>query len=489
MIGREVFGYRVEELIGRGSFASVYKVKKENESGTYVRALKHIVIPEKTQYLKIWNAMGKNTEKTEQYFENVFQETMQEIQLMHAFTENGVRNIVPCYENDVICQENPKRYEIFLLMEYLTPLSLYISQNDLVLNDVFELGTQILDALEICHKNGVMHRDIKEENIFRNEKGIYKLGDFGVAKKFHGEENAFSVKGTTDYMAPEVLQNQKSYNESVDLYSLGMVLYRMMNHMRSPFLPPYPETFDSENEKEAQKRRLQGETVPLPDAADPAFGKVLRKALAPASERFLSAEDFQRELRKVVKATSEEKKNRSVMMVQNKIPIQKESSLAGKKTKIRKSAVILSMVCLLAGGTVLQRYEKQNTWRQECNRWEQETIFPFDCISTDMTEKNMQDYFGKRFSKGTDQQYYLEMEGNAVSGYVNIKFQKNKWESISYSFLIQEENWKQICQRFYQISDKEMKAWPCQIRKDSVQVVMNYEQNAGKASLFIKRLS
>ena len=51
MIGREVFGYRVEELIGKGSFASVYKVKKENESGTYVRALKHIVIPEKTQYL------------------------------------------------------------------------------------------------------------------------------------------------------------------------------------------------------------------------------------------------------------------------------------------------------------------------------------------------------------------------------------------------------------------------------------------------------
>ena len=62
MIGREVFGYRVEELIGKGSFASVYKVKKENESGTYVRALKHIVIPEKTQYLKIWNAMGKDTE-------------------------------------------------------------------------------------------------------------------------------------------------------------------------------------------------------------------------------------------------------------------------------------------------------------------------------------------------------------------------------------------------------------------------------------------
>lgn len=488
MIGREVFGYRVEELIGKGSFASVYKVKKENESGTYVRALKHIVIPEKTQYLKIWNAMGKDTEKTEQYFENVFQETMQEIQLMHAFTENGVRNIVPCYENDVIRHENPKRYEIFLLMEYLTPLSIYISQNELVLNNVFDLGIQILDALEICHENGVMHRDIKEENIFRNEKGVYKLGDFGVAKMFHGEESASSVKGTTDYMAPEILQNKKSYNESVDLYSLGMVLYRIMNHMRSPFLPPYPETFDSEDEKEAQKRRLQGETVPLPDAADPAFGKVLRKALAPASERFARAEDFRRELLKVIKATSEEKKNSSVMAIRNGNTIQKEQSASRKKNKIWKRAVILSIVCLLFGGAA-QLYGQRRVWTQKCNRWEQATIFPFDCISTDMTEKDMQRYFGKRFSKGTDQQYYLEMEGNAVSGYVNIKFRKNQWDSISYSFLTQEENWKQICQNFYQTSDKEITEWPCQIRKDNVQVVMDYDLKAGKASLFIRRLS
>lgn len=488
MIGREVFGYRVEELIGKGSFASVYKVKKENESGTYVRALKHIVIPEKTQYLKIWNAMGKDTEKTEQYFENVFQETMQEIQLMHAFTENGVRNIVPCYENDVIRHENPKRYEIFLLMEYLTPLSVYISQNELVLNDVFELGIQILDALEICHENGVMHRDIKEENIFRNEKGVYKLGDFGVAKMLHGEESASSVKGTADYMAPEILQNKKGYNESVDLYSLGMVLYRIMNHMRSPFFPSYPETFDSEDEKEAQKRRLQGETVPLPDAADPAFGKVLRKALAPESERFARAEDFRRELLKVIKATSEEKKNSSVMAIRNGNAIQKKQSLSRKKSKIWKRIVILSIVCLLLGGAA-QLYGQRHVWIQKCNRWEQATIFPFDCISTDMTEKDMQRYFGKRFSKGTDQQYYLEMEGNAVSGYVNIKFGKNQWDSISYSFLTQEENWKQICQNFYQTSDKEITEWPCQIRKDNVQVVMDYDPKAGKASLFIRRLS
>lgn len=63
MIGREVFGYRVEELIGKGSFASVYKVKKENESGTYVRALKHIVIPGENAVFENLECNGKGYRK------------------------------------------------------------------------------------------------------------------------------------------------------------------------------------------------------------------------------------------------------------------------------------------------------------------------------------------------------------------------------------------------------------------------------------------
>ena len=131
MIGQKVLGYRVEELIGRGSFATVYKVKKENESGTYVRALKRIIIPDEEQYRRIWNAMGHDKRKTDLYFQNVFEETMQEIQLMHAFTENGVKNVVACYENDVIRHMDPIQYEIYILMEYLTPLSDYICNHNL----------------------------------------------------------------------------------------------------------------------------------------------------------------------------------------------------------------------------------------------------------------------------------------------------------------------------------------------------------------------
>lgn len=225
MIGQKVLGYRVEELIGRGSFATVYKVKKENESGTYVRALKRIIIPDEEQYRRIWNAMGHDKRKTDLYFQNVFEETMQEIQLMHAFTENGVKNVVACYENDVIRHMDPIQYEIYILMEYLTPLSDYICNHDLNVEELIDIGVQILDALEVCHANHIIHRDIKEANIFVTPNGIYKLGDFGVAAIQNEQRFVSSIKGTAGYMAPEVYHKSEKYDESVDLYSLGIVLY------------------------------------------------------------------------------------------------------------------------------------------------------------------------------------------------------------------------------------------------------------------------
>ena len=223
MIGQKVLGYRVEELIGRGSFATVYKVKKENESGTYVRALKRIIIPDEEQYRRIWNAMGHDKRKTDLYFQNVFEETMQEIQLMHAFTENGVKNVVACYENDVIRHMDPIQYEIYILMEYLTPLSDYICNHDLNVEELIDIGVQILDALEVCHANHIIHRDIKEANIFVTPNGIYKLGDFGVAAIQNEQRFVSSIKGTAGYMAPEVYHKSEKYDESVDLYSLGIV--------------------------------------------------------------------------------------------------------------------------------------------------------------------------------------------------------------------------------------------------------------------------
>ena len=86
MIGKEILGYRVDEKIGSGSFGTVYKVSKTNASGTYIRALKHIVIPSKKQYIKILNSMGGDQNKTDSYFSGILNDIIGEIRILNELS-------------------------------------------------------------------------------------------------------------------------------------------------------------------------------------------------------------------------------------------------------------------------------------------------------------------------------------------------------------------------------------------------------------------
>lgn len=495
MIGQEVFGYRVEELIGKGSFASVYKVKKENESGTYVRALKHIVIPEQAQYQRIWNAMGRDKEKTERYFEQVFQETMQEIRLLHAFTDSGIHHIVSCYENDVICHESPRQYEIFILMEYLTPLSDYIGENDFTTEDVLNLGIQILDALEVCHKSHIIHRDVKEDNIFLTPNGVYKLGDFGVAKILSDNGLGSSMKGTSEYMAPEVLRHAGDYDETVDLYSLGVVLYRMMNHMRSPFFPTYPNDFDTGDEERALQRRLNGEPIPMPDAAPEVLGKVILKALASENQRFRCAEDFRDSLVQVKDSLSDSVLHRPVMTGEQSASgtgLRSDAEENEKKDRKRQNKRKIVFAAIMAGifavtvGVGYKSYH-QKQMRIAMEYWEQNSVFPFATVSMEMTETDFAAYYNSRWSKGIGGQYYLELGGEQSKDYVTVMFQEDLLASVNYSFQTNEQEWIDICRSFYQDENIGSAGWPYVLQKDSAQIMLNYEDAGNRADIFINR--
>lgn len=495
MIGQEVFGYRVKELVGKGSFASVYKVQKKNESGIYTRALKHIVIPEQSQYQRIWNSMGRDTVKTDQYFEQIFHETMQEIRLMHAFTDSGIRNIVACYENDVVFHESPKRYEIFILMEYLTPLSKYIENNDLTLEEVFDCGLQILDALEVCHKNHIIHRDVKEENIFLSSNGVYKLGDFGVAKIHSCNSLASSMKGTAEYMAPEVLSHTEEYDETVDIYSLGIVLYRLMNHMRSPFLPAYPSGFNAEDEERAMRRRVKNEPLPMPDAAPMDMGNVILKALASKNQRFQNVEEFRNCLKRAKRTLNENELICSVMMGKDIIseinPVLENTEIdhsVEKKPRVLRKYIVIFLVCVFViSSGVAYRIHQKKQMRIHFAKWEENTIFPFATISMDMKEADFKYYYGSRFTKGNDEQYYLELQSGNTKGYVTIIFEKGSLTSVNYSFHADEEEWVSICKAFYHDENIDNQEWPYCLIKNKAQIMLDYDEDENQACIFISR--
>ena len=203
MIGKEVLGYRVDEKIGSGGFGTVYKVSKTNASGTYVRALKHLVFPTKKQYVNILNSMGGEYTKADDYFAGILKDIVSEIRILSELSESGNQNIVRYYENDIVEKQFPKSYSIFILMEYLTPFPDYLENTSLTVKDVIRLGKDILNALIACHERHVIHRDIKDDNIFVSAGGVYKLGDFGVSKELKEQSRAVSIKGTPTFIAPD----------------------------------------------------------------------------------------------------------------------------------------------------------------------------------------------------------------------------------------------------------------------------------------------
>jgi serine/threonine-protein kinase len=105
------------------------------------------------------------------------------------------------------------------------------------------IGNQLLRALEVAHEQGVIHRDIKPQNIVVTPDGVLKVMDFGIArlaKRTQGVTQAGMIVGTPDYMAPEQLLGEE-VDARVDLYATGVVLYECLTG-NLPFVADSPIT-------------------------------------------------------------------------------------------------------------------------------------------------------------------------------------------------------------------------------------------------------
>ncbi len=306
LIGKRILGYVVRDVHGSGAFGTVYRVAKSNPSGEYVRAMKHIAIPTETQYLAVLRTMGGDASKTDDYFRSMLDEVIREIQILNDLTEKEVPHIVRYYENDIVTSDSPRRYDVYILMEELTSLNQYLLTETFRVRDVLRMGGEILSGLEACHENGVIHRDIKEGNIFVSGKGEFKIGDFGVSKILKNSSRAESVKGSPDYLAPEVYLGKEGYTKSVDLYSLGIVLYRLLNMGRNPFLPAFPEPYSPQDEDMAFETRMRGQIPSPPLLGGEKIGLAVVKALLSPTERYQTAAEFRLALEEAMRETPAE---------------------------------------------------------------------------------------------------------------------------------------------------------------------------------------
>jgi len=293
--------WQVEKQLGKGAFGTVYQVSRHDHNLTSYAAVKVISIPQDSSEIDTLRSEGLDINASKTYLKGVVDDVVREIQLMESF--KGVQNIVSVEDYRVVERTDELGWYIYIRMELLTPFNTYICDKKMSEEEIIKLGCDICTALELCEQKKIIHRDIKPENIFVNDFGFFKLGDFGVARTMANMTGGMSQKGTPFYMAPEVFVSNK-YDSRVDIYSLGIVMYKLLNANRFPFLNTEKQLLDPNERANSVERRRNGEPLPEPCEASPSMANLILRACAfDPNNRFANATEMKEALLNVKNGT------------------------------------------------------------------------------------------------------------------------------------------------------------------------------------------
>ncbi|MEV8093555.1 Stk1 family PASTA domain-containing Ser/Thr kinase [Kitasatospora sp. NPDC085879] len=177
---------------------------------------------------------------------------------------------------------------VFLAMEYVpgrTLRDLLRDRGALSARAALDILEPVLAALGAAHRAGLVHRDVKPENVLITDNGMVKVADFGLVRLLTGTEGAGeavtsttstgTVLGTVSYLAPEQIRQDGPTDQRVDVYAAGILLYEMLTGAK-------PHT--GENAMQVIYRHLN-EDVPPPSASAPGVGRQLDAIVAAATAR------------------------------------------------------------------------------------------------------------------------------------------------------------------------------------------------------------
>ena len=286
-------GWEVVRKIGEGSFGGVYEIHRTLPDGRVEKAaLKKLTVPKDNIEIRELYSQSFSRETITAHYKEQVRELAKEYTLTQEL--NSCKNVVACHDVQCVQHADGIGWDIYIRMELLKPLKLVLSA-DYQEMAVLKLGLSLCNALLACQEHHIVHRDIKPENILVSDRGEFKLGDFGIAKV--SEKTATgTMTGTMGYMAPEVA-NRWHYGAQADIYSLGMVLYWMMNRRTLPFLPFPPAIPTAAQRQDAANRRFAGESFPPPVNGSRELKAIVMKACAfSTEERYQTVRELRRDL-------------------------------------------------------------------------------------------------------------------------------------------------------------------------------------------------
>lgn len=358
-------GWHIIKRLGNGSYGSVYEIQRQIYGETESAAVKILNIPKDESEVELLRASGYDDVSIRNHFEDSIEAIIREYGLMAKVKGNA--NVVYCDDFKSIPHESGFGSTIYIKMELLTPVLRAMAPLSAE-SSIIKFGLDMSSALVTCETRGILHRDIKPQNIFVSSDGTYKLGDFGIARTLEDNGSLTAGIGTYNYMAPEVY-NKQHYDHRADIYSLGIVLYWLLNECRLPFYPAQPQVITPECVEEARQRRFRGDSLPAPKNGSHDLQQIVLKACAhDPRNRYQSAQELHNDLNALVNGffiaaqdtTANETEGTILDDLPERVPTEsrsqgKEKRDVGKYQKskkknkgVRSIAIFVAAFCLVA---------------------------------------------------------------------------------------------------------------------------------------------
>lgn len=256
--GQTLGKYKIIEPLGSGGFGTVYLAED-----TWI---------DKRVALKVPHRQGLD-----------FGELLKEPRLLASLNHPNIVTVVTAEKQDNV---------FFIVMEYVpgeTLENIIGARGGLDLALTLDYTCQICNAVDHAHKQGVLHRDLRPANVFVNEKGLLKVGDFGTSRILEVAAHGTTVIGSPPYMAPEQFEGRAVF--ASDLYSLGVTMYQMLTG-QLPYDSPSPNDLDRLRRGELTAP-LRSRNSSVPQIID----DIVMRAMAPdVASRYQRAEDLLNDL-------------------------------------------------------------------------------------------------------------------------------------------------------------------------------------------------
>jgi len=270
MVGQTILNYKILEKLGEGSMGVVYKAQDLTLGQTV--ALRFL--PVQLSHSEVDRARS-----------------ILEARAASTLTHPNICTVQAIKEHEG---------QMFIVMDYVEGETLRkkLTAGPVQVRRAIEIGMQVAEGLAILHEHGMIHRNIKPENIMIRKDGVVQVMDFGLIRRggLSPEAREASTAGTAAYMSPELIQGHAS-DQRTDIFSLGVVLYEMLSGR-----PP----FRGADEAALMEEILTVEPHPLSSAVegiDNTLDAVVLECLVKdQEERYQSARELAKDLRRYLRA-------------------------------------------------------------------------------------------------------------------------------------------------------------------------------------------